>query len=194
MSLAQVTNLLDSPVVNVHQQLIDACLRGDRQSYYELYRLYSRAMYNVAYRIVNNEDEADDVLQESFISAFHHLQSYRQESPFGAWLKRIVVNKAISVLHKRRTERLPDHEHWDVKDEPEPDPFEGFPFSVEKVRAAMAALPDGYRSVLSLYLLEGYDHSEIAHILGISESTSKSQFNRSKKKLKELLETEFKST
>lgn len=149
-------------------------------------------MYNVGYRIVNNEDEAHDVLQEAFISAFHNLQSYRQESSFGAWLKRIVVNKAINYLHKKKTERLPDHEHWDVKEETEPDPFEGFPISVEKVRAAIAALPDGYRSVLSLYLLEGYDHSEIAEIMGITESTSKSQFNRSKKKLKELLETEFK--
>lgn len=182
MSLAQGINILDSPVVNVHQQLIERCLAGDRQSYYELYKLYSRSMYNVGYRIVNNED----------ISAFSNLETYRQESSFGAWLKRIVVNKAINYLHKRRTESLPDHEHWDVKEELEPDPFEGFPFSVEKVKAAIAALPDGYRSVLSLYLLEGYDHSEIAEILGITESTSKSQFNRSKKKLKELLETEFK--
>ncbi|MFM8912141.1 MAG: RNA polymerase sigma factor [Flammeovirgaceae bacterium] len=192
MSLAQGNIILDSTVVNVHQQLIERCLAGDRQSHYELYKLYSRTMYNVGYRIVNNEDEANDVLQEAFISAFHNLESYRQESSFGAWLKRIVVNKAINCLHKRRTERLPEHEQWDIKEELDPDPFEGFPFSVEKVRAAIAALPDGYRSVLSLYLLEGYDHSEIAEILGITESTSKSQFNRSKKKLKELLESEFK--
>ncbi|MFM8834647.1 MAG: RNA polymerase sigma factor [Cytophagales bacterium] len=190
--MAQGINILDSPVVNVHQQLIERCLAGDRQSYYELYKLYSRSMYNAGYRIVKNEEEAHDVLQEAFISAFSNLETYRQESSFGAWLKRIVVNKAINYLHKRRTESLPDDEHWDVKEESEPDPFEGFPFSVEKVKAAIAALPDGYRSVLSLYLLEGYDHSEIAEILGITESTSKSQFNRSKKKLKELLETEFK--
>ena len=149
-------------------------------------------MYNVGYRIVNNEDEAHDVLQEAFISAFNSLDSYRQESSFGAWLKRIVINKAINYLHKRKTERLPENENWDVKEEAETDPFEGFPFSVEKVRAAIEALPDGYRTVLSLYLLEGYDHGEIAEILGITESTSKSQFNRSKKKLKELLDAQMK--
>jgi RNA polymerase sigma factor (sigma-70 family) len=178
-------------VVHVHQQLIDRCRAGDRQSYYELYKLYSRSMYNVGYRIVNNEDEAHDVLQEAFISAFNNLESYRQESSFGSWLKRIVVNKAINYLHKRKTERFPTDDRWDVKEEIESDPFDGFPFTVEKVRAAIEALPDGYRTVLSLYLLEGYDHGEIAEILNITESTSKSQFNRSKKKLKELLEQKF---
>jgi RNA polymerase sigma factor (sigma-70 family) len=172
----------------VHQQLIDRCRAGDRQSYYELYKLYSRSMYNVGYRIVNNEDEAHDVLQEAFISAFNNLDSYRQESSFGSWLKRIVVNKAINYLHKRKTERFPDDDKWDVKQEQEVDPFEAYPFTVEKVRSAIESLPDGYRTVLSLYLLEGYDHGEISEILNITESTSKSQFNRSKKKLKELLE------
>jgi RNA polymerase sigma-70 factor (ECF subfamily) len=145
-------------------------------------------MYNVGYRIVNNEAEAQDVLQEAFISAFNNLESYRGDSAFGAWLKRIVINKAITQAAKRRFERFPDQEEWDVKEEESPDLFEGYPFSVEKVKSAIQALPDGYRTVLSLYLLEGYDHGEIAEILGISESTSKSQLNRSKKKLKELLE------
>jgi RNA polymerase sigma factor (sigma-70 family) len=145
-------------------------------------------MYNVGLRIVNNTDEAEDVLQEAFISAFKNLDHYRGDATFGAWLKRIVVNKAINYVKKRRMERFPDDEKWDVKEETETDEFENFPFSVEKVKSAIASLPDGYRTVLSLYLLEGYDHGEIAEILGITESTSKSQFNRSKKKLKELLE------
>jgi RNA polymerase sigma factor (sigma-70 family) len=147
-------------------------------------------MYNAAYRIVNNEDEAQDVLQEAFISAFHNLDSYRGDSAFGAWLKRIVINKAITQVTKRKMERFPEDGRWDVKEEEPADVFEGFPFTVEKVRAAIEALPDGYRTVLSLYLLEGYDHGEIAEIMGITESTSKSQFNRSKKKLKEMLEGE----
>ncbi len=146
-------------------------------------------MYNAAYRIVNNEDEAQDVLQEAFISAFHNLESYRGDSAFGAWLKRIVINKAITQVTKKKMERFPDDDRWDVREEEPVDIFEGFPFTVEKVRAAIEALPDGYRTVLSLYLLEGYDHGEIAEIMGITESTSKSQFNRSKKKLKEMLES-----
>ncbi len=145
-------------------------------------------MYNVGFRIVNNTEEAEDVLQDAFISAFNNLGSYRGDSTFGAWLKRIVINKAINYLNKRKPERMPEDDRFDVKEEEEVDVLEGFPFTVEKVRAAIESLPDGYRSVLSLYLLEGYDHGEITEILGITESTSKSQFNRAKKKLKELLE------
>lgn len=144
-------------------------------------------MYNVAYRIVHDEEEAEDVLQEGFISAFKNLGHYRGDATFGAWLKRIVVNKAINAVKRKKMDRFPDDGQIDRPEENE-DEFQDFPFTVEKVRSAMDRLPDGYRMVLSLYLLEGYDHGEIAEILGISESTSKSQFNRSKKKLRELLE------
>lgn len=173
-----------------HDELIQRCLRGDRHAFQAIYKLYSRNMYNVGYRIVNNADEAQDVLQEAFMSAFRNLSHYRGDATFGAWLKRIVVNKAINGVKRRRTERLPDDDHWDVKEDEQADEFAGFPFTVDRVRNAIMKLPDGYRSVLSLYLLEGYDHSEIAEIMHITESTSKSQFNRSKKKLKELLEAE----
>ena len=146
-------------------------------------------MYNVGYRIVNNADEAEDVLQEAFISAFKSLENYRGDSTFGAWLKRIVVNKALNQVSKRKFERIPEDDHWDVGEDIQKDEFEDFPFTVEKVKRAIELLPDGYRMVFSLYLLEGYDHQEIADILKITESTSKSQFNRSKKKLKEILES-----
>jgi RNA polymerase sigma-70 factor (ECF subfamily) len=179
---------LEDSTLNIHQDLIDRCRKGDRDAYFRLYKLYSRSMYNVGYRIVNNLEEAEDVLQEAFISAFDNLEAYRGDSTFGAWLKRIVVNKAINHLKKRKMERFPEDDTWDVKEEEETDIFAGFPFTVEKVRKAINLLPDGYRMVLSLYLLEGYDHAEIAGIMQITESTSKSQFNRSKKKLKELLE------
>jgi RNA polymerase sigma factor (sigma-70 family) len=172
----------------IHDELIKRCLQGDRQAHYELYKLYHRSMYNVGYRIVHNEEEAQDVLQEAFISAFKNLNHYRGDSTFGAWLKRIVVNKAINQVKLKKMERIPEDERWDVKEEEFRDELEGFPFTVEKVKNAIKRLPDGYRMVLSLYLLEGYDHGEIGEILGITESTSKSQFNRSKKKLKELLE------
>jgi RNA polymerase sigma factor (sigma-70 family) len=145
-------------------------------------------MYNVGYRIVNDAAEAQDVLQEAFISAFRNLKNYRGDSTFGAWLKKIVVNKAINQVTRRKPERLPTNERWDIGEEIAVDELEGYPFTVEKVKRAIELLPDGYRVVLSLYLMEGYDHREIAGILGITESTSKSQYNRSKKKLKELLE------
>ncbi|MBX2894347.1 MAG: RNA polymerase sigma factor [Cyclobacteriaceae bacterium] len=179
---------MEAQAIHIHHELIDRCRQGDREAFYRLYKLYSRSMYNVGYRIVNNPDEAEDVLQEAFISAFRNLQHYRGDSTFGAWLKRIVINKAINYLHKRKAERMPDDDRWDVA-EPEPENIiESFPFSVEQVRSAIEKLPDGYRAVLSLYLLEGYDHAEIGEIMGITESTSKSQFNRAKKKLRDLLE------
>jgi RNA polymerase sigma factor (sigma-70 family) len=177
---------LKTTVLNPHADLIEQCRQGDREAHYRLYSLYARSMYNVGFRIVNNTGEAEDVLQEAFISAFRNLNYYRGEATFGSWLKRIVVNKAINVLKKRRTEPFPEGEEFDVVDGSE-DSLE-FPYSVDQVKKAIASLPDGYRSVLSLYLLEGYDHAEIGEILGISESTSKSQFNRSKKKLISLLE------
>jgi RNA polymerase sigma-70 factor (ECF subfamily) len=179
---------LSAEVVNIHEDLILRCRQGDQEAHFRLYQLYKCSMYNVGFRIVNNEEEAEDVLQEAFISAFRNLSHYRGDATFGAWLKRIVVNKAINYLKKRQLERLPEDDKWDVRDEEAVDDLEHFPYTVEQVRKAIAGLPDGYRSVLSLYLLEGYDHGEIGEILGITESTSKSQFNRSKKKLKEILE------
>ncbi|MBY0432532.1 MAG: RNA polymerase sigma factor [Cyclobacteriaceae bacterium] len=177
---------LEATTVPIHADLIDRCRQGDQEAHYQLYKLYSRTMYNVGFRIVNDREEADDVLQEAFISAFRNLDHYRGDATFGSWLKRIVVNKAINVLKGRKTERLPDDEKFDVAEEVWTE--EEFPFTVDQVRQAIESLPDGYRSVLSLYLLEGYDHGEIAEIMGITESTSKSQFNRAKKKLREILE------
>lgn len=176
---------LKTTVLNPHADLIEQCRRGDREAHYRLYKLYARSMYNVGYRIVNHAGEAEDVLQEAFISAFRNLEYYRGDASFGAWLKRIVVNKAINVLKKRRPEPMPEDADvaWVNPAEEEAE----FPYTVDQVKRAIGDLPDGYRSVLTLYLLEGYDHAEIAEILGISESTSKSQFNRSKKKLIDLL-------
>lgn len=143
-------------------------------------------MYNVSYRITGREEDAEDALQEAFISAFINLESYRGDATFGAWLKRIVVNKSINVLKKRKHELMPDEEQWDVPEEDVQDEYrEGL--TVDRVKKAIGELPDGYRTVLSLYLLEGYDHQEIAGIMGISESTSKSQLNRAKMKLREKL-------
>jgi RNA polymerase sigma factor (sigma-70 family) len=174
---------LDQPVLNMHDELIARCKAGDRQAHYSLYKLYSKAMYNVGYRITRSEEEAEDVLQEAFINAFRNLDSYRGEATFGAWLKRIVVNNALS---KRKHEPIPEDDRWDVA-EAEPPVEYGDKLTVDRVKRCIELLPDGYRSVLSLYLMEGYDHQEIAEIMGISESTSKSQLNRAKSKLRELL-------
>ncbi|HKZ38540.1 MAG TPA: RNA polymerase sigma factor [Chryseolinea sp.] len=172
--------------LNIHDELIARCRAGDRSAHYQLYKLYSKSMFNVGYRITRSEAEAEDVLQEAFINAFRNLDSYRGDATFGAWLKRIVVNKAINALKKRKYEAIPDDKKWDVAEE-EVLPEYREDLTVERVKETIEKLPDGYRTVLSLYLLEGYDHQEIGEIMGITESTSKSQLNRAKSKLKELL-------
>lgn len=179
---------MEHPVQNIHYDLIERCRKGDREAFYKIYKLYSKAMFNVAFRIINREEDAEDILQESFTSAFRNLEHYRGDAPFGSWLKKIVINKAINALKRKRTEPLPDDERWDVRqDEPAEPYWKEEDMTVEKVKKGIELLPDGYRSVLSLYLMEGYDHQEIAEIMGITESTSKSQLNRAKSKLKELL-------
>lgn len=177
---------MDYQVTNIHDDLIARCRAGDRHAFKRIYDLYSKAMYNVAYRITADEDDASDVLQEAFISAFGHLDVYRGNATFGSWLKRIVVNKAINLIRKRKAERLDDNNEWDIADEPEIE-IEAENQMVERVKAAILQLPEGYRTVLSLYLIEGYDHQEISEILSVSVSTSKSQLNRARNKLKEML-------
>ena len=177
---------MDLHVIDLQNDLIAQCKMGDQDAHYRLYKLYSKSMYNVAFRIVGNEDDATDVLQEAFISAFRNLDSYRADATFGAWIKRIVVNKSINALQRKKFEPIPEDDRWDVAEE-ETSVEYGGGLTVERVKRSIEKLPDGYRSVLSLYLLEGYDHQEIGEIMGISESTSKSQLNRAKSKLRELL-------
>lgn len=145
-------------------------------------------MYNVALRIVNDDAEAEDVLQEAFLDAFNRMGDFRQETTFGLWLKQIVINRSINYLRKRKIETVGVDNAEDIADEQEPD-VEATQLKVEAIKAAMTELPDGYRVVLSLYLFEGYDHEEIAHILKITENTSRSQYMRAKKKLNSLLVT-----
>lgn len=174
---------------NIHADVIARCLQGDRYAQSQLYKLYSKAMFNVCYRMTNNFDDAEDVLQEAFISAFKNLQSYKGDAAFGAWLKRIVINKAINFIRKKQVEFAEMQDNI-ADEESAPVEYSSAMMDIDRIKRAMTHLPHGYRLVFSLYLIEGYDHSEIAQILGITESTSKSQFNRSKKKLKEILQKE----
>ena len=148
-------------------------------------------MYNTALRITNHRDDAEDVLQEAFISAFRQLASYQGRATFGAWLKRIVINRSIDCVKRRHLDHLPLSAVGDDHSEAPPEIGTTGHWEVAQVRKAMEKLPDGYRIVFSLYLLEGYDHEEIAEILGVSVSTSKSQLNRSKRKIRELLNQSY---
>ncbi len=176
---------LKLPQQNLHEDVIARCLKGDRSAQHQLYNLYAKAMYNICYRMTNDVDEAQDVLQEAFISAFNNLSSYKGTASFGAWIKKIVVNKSINHIRSRRLEIVPLDEVEPISEVVVND--EDLFLDIEKIKSGVEQLPDGYRIVFSLYLLEGYDHKEIGQILGITESTSKSQYNRAKSKLREIL-------
>jgi len=171
---------------HIHKKIIEACKQGDNRSRYELYALYSKAMFNISYRMMNNREEAEDMLQEAFTQAFLKLESFRYESNFGAWLKRIVVNTCINAINKKKVELTYCEEIYDYDATEESNDYEP-EYTVANITKAMEKLPEGGRMVFSLYLLEGYDHAEISQILGITESTSKSQFMRAKRRIVETL-------
>jgi len=173
--------------IELHREIIEESKDGKRSAQYKLYQLYSKAMYNICYRMMNNREEAEDMLQEAFTDAFRKLSSFRYESTFGAWLKQIVVNKCINEIKRKKADLsfYENMQNFDTQQE-EPDVNEQ-KLSVEKIKIAMKKLPEGSRMIFSLYLLEGYDHVEIAQILDISESTSKSQYMRARRKVKEII-------
>lgn len=164
------------------------CKQGSKKACYELYKLYAKAMLNVAFRIVGNVAEAEDVLQEAFVDAFCKLKDFRQDTTFGLWLKQIVVNRSINLLRKRKLDLVDlDGDQLENIPNEEFDDDEETQYQASRVKEAIKELPDGYRLVISLYLLEGYDHEEIGQILNISENTSRTQFLRAKRKLLEIV-------
>lgn len=173
---------LTEPIL--HDELVERCKRGDSRAYEAIYQKYARAMYNTSLRIVNHTGDAEDVMQEAFTDAFRSLGDFHYKSTFGAWLKRIVINKSINQLRKRKMDLI-DIEKTNIGNVAEddgPDERE-LELKVEDIKKAVAHLPNGYRTVLTLYLFEGYDQEEIAEILGVSHATVRTQYMRAKKKL-----------
>ncbi|MCB9288552.1 MAG: sigma-70 family RNA polymerase sigma factor [Lewinellaceae bacterium] len=163
-------------------ELIEGCLSNDRRAQKELYDRYSRAMYTVAYRITNDFDLANDVLQEAFLKAFRALPGFRRESTLGAWIKTIVLRTALSKVKRRpRFEPLEQHPDEDAIDW-------GHQIDIDYLERAIQALPEGYRMVFVLIEVEGYSHKEVADLMGISVGTSKSQLFYAKKRLRQALE------
>jgi len=170
---------------NIHQDLIDGCKSGDQKAQFQIYKLYYKTMYNTSLRIVNDSMEAEDIMQEAFLSAFEKIDTYSGTVSFGTWLKKIVVNRSLDSLSKRKEIFENIDSYIEIKDDSDDETArrEELDVKVEAIKEAINALPDGYRIILSLYLLEGYDHDEIAEILSITSSTSRSQLTRAKQKL-----------
>ncbi len=187
LSLIIKTFFLELTAMVQRDELVERCKRGDRLAYRELYQRYAKAMFNTCLRILNHEHEAEDVLQESFVEAFRNLDGFEYRTSFGGWLKQICVNRSINQLKKRKLNWV-DIEKVNYANVEETIVDESdLVLKVESVKKAIMKLPDGYRTVLNLYLLEGYDHEEIAEILNVAESTTRTQYMRAKQKLLQLL-------
>jgi len=181
-------SVLELTATIAYDELVERCKQGDSLGYSELYNKYAKAMFNTSLRIVNNVGDAEDVLQDAFVDAFRHLKDFRYNSTFGAWLKRIVINKSISLLRKKKLQ-LVDIETTQVADRSDYETVDevAFQYKVDEVRNAIQKLPDGYRAVVSLYLLEEIPQEEIGKMLGISHNTVRTQYHRAKQKLMGIL-------
>ena len=193
---------------NIHQDIIDRCKYGDSGAQYQLYKLYYKAMFNTSIRIVNDMMEAEDIMQDSFLTAFEKLSSYSEKVSFGAWLKKIVINNSIDALKKKKLVSPidPDTLHYGTSEDANviidedstyakasvdeyDEELENINIKVEEIKQAINQLSDNYRIIISLYLLEGYDHEEIGEILNIASSTSRARLTRAKQKLLKKLST-----
>ena len=157
----------------------------------KIYNLYFKAMFNTAYRIVNNFDDAEDVMQEAFIKAFDKIDNYKAKSTFGSWLKKIVVNQSIYFIRKNKKFKILGLEYIDNYVEEKPNEIDISKIQAKKVLNAVSELKDNYRIIISLYYIEGYDFEEIQQIMQISYANARTMLSRAKVKLKQKLIEEY---
>ena len=171
--------------IRLNTQLVKDCKRNKAKAQMQLYDMYCQAMFKIAFRYVKDEHIAEDVMQDAFIKVFKNIKSYKGEVTIGAWIKKIVINQSLDYLKKKQIELVSIDEmqlqitddNWNVNEKT----------NVKVVYRLINNLPEKYKVVLSLYLIEGYDHQEIAQVLNITEVASRSQLMRGKNKLKQQL-------
>lgn len=168
-------------------ELINQCKKNSRKAQLQLYKQYCSGMFIVARRFMKNDFDAEDAMQEAFIKAFEKLDQFKAEVTFGSWLKRIVIHTCLDKLKLNKLELLQlDETYLKIADEPERMEVDE-EITIHEVKECIALLPEKYKYVVVLYLIEGYDHQEISEILGITQVASRTQLLRGKKKLQELL-------
>ena len=174
-------------------QLIERCKKSDQNAQMQIYKGYYKAMYNAAFRILKDEFEAEDIMQEAFLTAFTKLDMFKGEVTFGAWLKRIVINKSLTQLKKNnkydevKMDVIPNYE---VVEET----IDYSSLKANKVIDKINTLKQNYQLVLTLNLIEGYDYEEIAHIMGYTNENVRTTISRAKKKLKQVLSEDSSNT
>lgn len=160
------------------------CQANNDLGYSELYKRYSRRIYNSIARIVSHQAEAEDLLQETFVTAFREIEKLNNVISFEAWLKRVAINKSISYLRKRKIE-FTELSYTEPEAEPEYDNTENqlFESKVKEVRNCIDNLPHNYKTIVCLYLFENIPQEEIANMLGLTHTNVRSQYHRAKKKI-----------
>ena len=159
-----------------YRKIIEACIKGKARAQRELYKTFAPAMLAVCYRYARDKEEAEDFLQEGFIKVFQKIEQYDGKGSFEGWIKRIMINSAIDQLRKQKTQSVEiDESISELLQHIDPDEL-----SMEYLFNIIQELPTGYRMVFNLYAIEGYSHKEIGQELGISESTSRSQYTRAR--------------
>jgi RNA polymerase sigma factor (sigma-70 family) len=165
-------------------ELVARCRIGDPVAYTMLYKQHAGAVYNSILRLVSHTGEAEDILQDSFVVAFQKIADFRETGGFRAWVKRIAINKAVDLVRKRKLHFVEFEPGW--MDEDETDDMvdeDAFSYAMDAVNAAIAALPDNYRTIFNLYAIEEIPHVEIAQMLGIENGTVRTQYHRAKQKI-----------
>jgi RNA polymerase sigma-70 factor (ECF subfamily) len=165
------------------KQLIEGCLKMNAKSQRELYQRFNGKMMAVCRRFAGDLAEAEDMLQEAFIKVFTNIEQYRFEGSLEGWIRRIVVHSALEVLRKRLIRFSDIDGEAETLSSPDTDAFDAL--SAAELMKLICDLPDGYRVVFNLYVVEGYDHNEIANLLNISASTSRSQLLKARRALQE---------
>ncbi len=175
-----------SKTVNLNNKIIEDCQQNNAKAQMHLYDMYCEAMFIIAKRYVKDDFIAEDMMQDAFLKVFKNIQDFKGEVTIGAWIKRIVINQCLDYLKKKRIElvsieekelNVADENDWTVKEE----------VNVAIIKTAINSLPEKYKVVLNLYLIDGYDHQEIAQVLNITEINSRSQLMRGKNKLRSQL-------
>jgi RNA polymerase sigma-70 factor (ECF subfamily) len=176
--------------LEIDPHIIKACVAGKREAQKKLYDLLAGRMLFVCFRYCRNRDDAEDVMQEGFIKVFRNIHTFKFQGSFEGWVRRIIVNTAINFLSAQKQKYLFD-DIEDVRIHPESDSDTVGGINEKDLLKILHMLPDGYRTVFNMYVIEGFSHAEIAALLKISEGTSKSQLSKAKAHLKELLHQYF---
>ena len=166
------------------EQLISDCKKGKRTAQQQLYTRFSGKMLGICLRYLGDPDDAEDVMVTAFMKVFTHLDTYKGDGSFEGWIRRIMVNEALTELRKKNKLHFEPVEaaHYTADGQAQENSMEA-----EELLKMVQSLPSGYRTVFNLYAIEGFSHKEIAESLGITESTSKSQLNRARNMLKNAL-------